>query len=169
MTTSKRDTLIVGLRNLYGLQGQAVSTLDNAQSGIEHYPEFKAVVAQHLATSRRQQEQVGGLLEGLGESPSALKDAVMKLAGNVQAAVHNVAGDSVLKNLFTVYALGYFEIASYRSAVAMAEEVGETGVVQTCRQHLQEEEATAQKLGGMVESMTKAYMAREAAGQQSAS
>ncbi|HVG48590.1 MAG TPA: ferritin-like domain-containing protein [Rubellimicrobium sp.] len=168
MTTSKRETLIVGLRNLYGLEGQAVSTLDNAQSGLEHYPELKAAVVQHLAESRRQQEQVGGMLEGLGESPSTLKDAVMKLAGNVQAMVHGMAGDTVLKNLFTLYAFEHFEIASYRSAVAMAEEVGEPGVAQTCREILRQEEAAAQKLGGMIESTTKTYMAREAAGQQSA-
>ena len=28
MATSKRDTLIVGLRNAYGLEGQAISTME---------------------------------------------------------------------------------------------------------------------------------------------
>jgi hypothetical protein len=71
----------------------------------------------------------------------------MKLAGNVQAMVHSMMGDTVLKNLFTLYAFEHFEIASYRSAIAMAEEVGEPSIVQTCRQLLQQEEATCAEAG----------------------
>ena len=164
MATSKRDTLIVGLRNAYGLEGQAVSTLGNAYASLENYPDFKAAIGQHLEESKRQQEMLGQLLERMGETPSTLKDAVMKLAGNVQAMVHSMMGDTVLKNLFTLYAFEHFEIASYRSAIAMAEEIGEQSIVQTCRQILQQEESTAQKLGGMIESVTKAYLEREAAG-----
>ena len=168
MATSKRDTLIVGLRNAYGLEGQALSTLENTNASLENYPQLKAAVAQHIEETKRQQEMVGQMLERLGESPSTFKDMVMKLAGNVQAMVHSMMGDTVLKNLFTLYAFEHFEIASYRSAIAMAEEIGEQSIVQTCRQILQQEEATAQKLGGMIESVTKAYLAREAAGATSA-
>lgn len=169
MATSKRDTLIVGLRNAYGLEGQSLSTLENAHSDLEHYPQFKAALAQHIEETKRQQEMVGQMLERLGESPSTLKDMVMKLAGNVQTFVHGIAGDSVAKNLFTVYALEHFEVASYKSAIAMAEEVGEPSVATTCRQILQQEEAAAQRFGGMIESVTKAYMEREAAGAKSSS
>jgi len=58
MATSKRDTLIVGLRNAYALEGQAISTLENVHSRLEHYPELKAGVAQHLEETRRQQQLV---------------------------------------------------------------------------------------------------------------
>ena len=168
MATSKRDTLIAGLRNAYGLEGQALSTMENANASLENYPQLKAALAQHIEETKRQQEMVGQMLERLGESPSSFKDAVMKLAGNVQSFVHGMMGDTVLKNLFTLYAFEHFEMASYRSAIAMAEEVGEPSIAQTCRQILQQEESTAQKLGGMIESVTKAYLAREAAGATSA-
>lgn len=163
MATSKHDTLMVGLRNAYGLEGQALSTMENAHGRLEHYPELKAAIGQHIEETRRQQEMLGQLLNRFGESPSSLKEMAMKLAGNLQAMVHAASSDEVLKNLFALYAFEHFEIASYRSLIAMADECGENEVAQTCRQILQQEEQTAQKLGGLLEPITKAYMQREAA------
>ena len=88
MATSKRDTLIVGLRNAYGLEGQALSTMENVHSRLEHYPELKAGVGQHIEETRRQQQMVEQCLSRFGESPSTLKEATMKLMGNLQAMVH---------------------------------------------------------------------------------
>ena len=163
MATSKRDTLIVGLRNAYGLEGQAISTMENVQSRLENYPQLKAGVTQHLEETRRQQQMLEQLLNRFGESPSTLKEMAMKLAGNVQAMLHATAGDEVLKNLFSLYAFEHFEQASYISLIAMAEECGETEVAQTCRQILQQEEATGNKLREMLVPITKAYLQREAA------
>jgi len=163
MATSKRDTLIVALRNAYGLEGQAISTLDNVQSRLENYPELKAGVAAHLEESRRQQEMVGQLLSRFGESPSTLKETVMKLVGNVQSLIHASTSDEVLKNLFALYAFEHFEQASYLSLIAMAEECGEAEVASTCRQILQQEESTGEKLRALIQPITQSYMQREAA------
>lgn len=163
MATSKRDTLIVGLRNAYGLEGQALSTMENVHSRLENYPDLKAVIGQHIEETRRQQQMVEQLLNRFGESPSTLKEATMKLAANVQAMFHSVAGDEVLKNLFTLYSFEHFEQASYRSLISMAEDCGETEVIQTCREILRQEEMAGQKLGQLIEPITKAYLQREAA------
>ena len=163
MATSKRDTLIVGLRNAYGLEGQALSTMENVHSRLEHYPELKAGVGQHIEETRRQQQMVEQCLSRFGESPSGLKEAAMKLMGNLQAMMHASTSDEVLKNAFALYAFEHFEIASYKSLIAMAEECGEAEVASTCRQILQQEEATGEKLRAMIQPITRAYMQREAA------
>jgi ferritin-like metal-binding protein YciE len=164
MATSKRDTLIVGLRNAYGAEAQAIDTLDRTYKDLEHYPELKAVVGQHLEESKRQKDALEGVLGRMGESPSALKETVMRLAGNVQGLVHMMAGDEVLKNTFTLYAYEHFEQAAYRSLIAMGQECGETDVVEVCRGILKEEEQAAEKLGALIESVTRTYMQRESAG-----
>src|SRR5919205_787350 len=133
MADSKRDILIVGLRNAYGLEGQALSTMRNVSARLENYPQLKAAVDQHIQETERQQQMVEEALGRFGETPSALKEAAMKLAANIQAMTHAFAGDEVLKNLFTLYAFEHFEQASYRSLIAMAEDCGEASVVQTCR------------------------------------
>ena len=163
MATTKRDTLIVGLRNAYALEGQALSTMENVHGRLEHYPELKAGVAQHITETQAQQQMIEQLLGRFGEEPSTLKEAAMKLMGNMQSMVHGMASDEVLKNLFALYAFEHFEVASYTSLIAMAEDCGETEVVQTCRQILQQEEATAQKLRDLLVPVTKTYLQREAA------
>jgi ferritin-like metal-binding protein YciE len=167
MATSKRDTLIVGLRNAYALEGQALSTMENVHSRLENYPQFKAGVAQHIEETRRQQQMVEQLLNRFGESPSTLKEAAMKLMGNMQAMVHATTSDEVLKNLFALYAFEHFEVASYESLIAMAEACGESEVVQTCREILRQEEATAQKLHQLIGPVTQTYLQLEESGAQS--
>ena len=105
-------------------------------------------MAQHLEETRRQQQMLEQLLGRFGESPSTLKEMVMKLAGNLQSMFHASASDEVLKNLFALYAFEHFEQASYLSLIAMAEDCGEAEVASTCRQILQQEEATGEKLRG---------------------
>ena len=163
MATSKRDTLIVGLRNAYGLEGQALSTMENVHGRLEHYPELKATVGQHIEETRGQQRMVEQCLSHFGESPSTLKEAAMKLVGNVQSMLHASAGDEVLKNLFALYAFEHFEIASYKSLIALAEDGGEREVGEVCRQILGQEEAAARKLEGLIEPVTRAYAQRQAA------
>lgn len=167
MATSKRDTLIVGLRNAYALEGQAISTMENVHGRLEHYPQLKAVVGQHIEETRRQQEQLEHLLHRFGEEPSRLKDMATKLVGNLQSLLHASASDEVLKNLFTLYAFEHFEVASYTSLIAMAEATGEMEVAQTCREILRQEEATGQKLHGLLGPVTQTYLDREASGQTS--
>lgn len=163
MATSKRDTLIVGLRNAYALEGQALSTMENVHARLEHYPELKAVVGQHISETQGQQQMIEQLLGQFGEEPSTLKEAAMKLMGNMQSLVHGMADDEVLKNLFALYAFEHFEVASYTSLIAMAEDCGETQAVQTCRQILQQEERAGQKLQQLLVPVTRAYLQREAA------
>ena len=164
MAESKRDILITGLRNAYALEGQALSTMRNVEGRLENYPQLKSAVTQHIAETERQQGMVEECLGRFDETPSSLKTFVTKLAGNMAAIAHIPAGDEVLKNMFALFAFEHFEIASYRSLIAMAEDVGETSVVQTCQTILRQEESTAEKLGQMIEAVTKSYMDREAAG-----
>ena len=67
MTTDSRETLIVGLRNAYALEGQALSTMEKFDARLEHYPELKMVVGRHIEETRGQQELVERCLGGFGE------------------------------------------------------------------------------------------------------
>ncbi|MCB1882571.1 MAG: ferritin-like domain-containing protein [Geminicoccaceae bacterium] len=164
MTTSKRDLLIVALRNAYALEGQAETNLSTIHGRLEHYPELKARIGQHLEETKRQKARVEECLGQLGESPSSLKETATKLAASVQGMFHMTADDEVLKNAFTAYAFEHFEIASYKSLIAMAEACGETQIATACQGILREEETTAQWLGENIESITRAYVGRETAG-----
>jgi ferritin-like metal-binding protein YciE len=138
-----RDLMIAGLHNAYGLEQQAIAMLDANAKRLENYPSLQKRIAEHAQESRRQQELVAKTLERYGESPSQAKATVMGFAETVQAMVHSLASDEVLKNSFTGYAFEHFEIASYRALAVMAEAAGEQPVVDMAETIVREEEAMA--------------------------
>ena len=164
MATTPREILIVGLRNAYGLEGQALTTMENVHGRLEHYSELKIVVGEHIEETCGQQQMIAHCLSRFGETPSTLKEVGMRLMGNVQAMVQGMAEDEVLKNMFSLYAFEHFEIASYKSLIAIAEDCGETEVARVCRQILQQEETAGRKLEPLIASVTRSYLQREAAG-----
>jgi ferritin-like metal-binding protein YciE len=98
-----------------------------------------------------------------------LKDTVLRLVGNIQTMFHATADDEVLKGTFASVALEHYEIASYKSLIAMAEDCNERSVAEVCRQNLREEEAMAQFLDGNIERVTRTYLTKAASGRESQS
>ena len=151
MAQTAKDILIVGLRNAYALEGQALELTERQSERLEHYPQLRARVQQHLEETRQQQAMVEQCLNQLGTSPSSLKEMAMSLMGNLQAMAHAMAGDEVLKNTFGSYAFEHFEIASYKALIVMAETAGEPQIARTCETILRQEEAMADWLGRHLE------------------
>ena len=161
-----RELMITGLKNAHGLEQQAIEMLERNVERLEHYPDLQARLRLHLRESRQQQDMVAKALADLGESPSALKDAVMGLAQNVQAMMHSAASDEVLKNSFTGYAFEHFEIASYRALMVMARIAGEPRVEQVAQQILREEEEMASWLEQHLPEIVSRHIALMATGDQ---
>ena len=164
MADSPRDILIVGLRNAYALEGQALTTMRTVHDRLEHYPQLKSALAQHIGETERQQAMVERCLNGLGEEPSTLKEMAARFTASMQGMAHMAAGDEVLKNLFALFAFEHFEQAAYRSLIATAETCGEQNVVQACREILRQEEVAGRKLGDMIEDVTRTYLRLESTG-----
>lgn len=164
MVQSARDILIDGLRNAHALEGQALEITQRQVERLEHYPEMRARIQQHVEETRQQQAMVEQCLSRLGTSPSAFKEATMSLMGNLQAMAHGMAGDEVLKNTFASYAFEHYEIAAYRSLVAMAETAGEPEIARTCETILRQEESMARWIGDHLEETTRQFMARAETG-----
>ena len=141
MAYSQREILVTGLKNTYGLEAHAADVTHNQASRLGDYPELQRRVQQHHEETLRQRDRLGECLSQLGESPSILKDAVLRLVGNMQTVFHATADDEVLKGTFASVSLEHYEIASYKSLVAIAEACNERSVAEVCRQNLREEEA----------------------------
>lgn len=164
MAQSAKDILVEGLTNAYALEGQALEITQRQVERLEHYPELRARIQQHVEETRQQQATVEQCLSRLGSSPSSFKEMSMKLMGNLQAMAHGMAGDEVLKNTFASYAFEHYEIAAYRSLVAMAEAAGEPEIARACEQILRQEEAMAAWIGEHLEDTTRRFIARAETG-----
>jgi ferritin-like metal-binding protein YciE len=159
------DALTAWLRDAHAMENQAIKILEGQDERLEHYPELRAKVHEHLQQTRRQAEMLEDCLERLGEDRSAFKAGMGKLMGNMQAMSGLFVGDEVVKGALASYTFEQFEIASYKSLIAAAEEAGEAEVRGVCERILGEEEDMARWLGDHLPEVTRAYLMREAAGQ----
>jgi ferritin-like metal-binding protein YciE len=164
MTTQPRDNLIAWLRDAYAMEGQAVELLERQIERLEHYPEIRTKLQEHLTETKGQRAALEQAFNLLGSDPSALKASVMKVAANVQGMMHSLSSDEVMKHALGSYAFEQFEAASYQALVTAAEQAGEREVASTCSTILREEQAMAAWLWEHLPQLTQLYLQRSASG-----
>lgn len=163
-TQEAQEIYISGLRNQHAVEKQAVELLERQVGRLENYPEMAARLRLHIDESQQQATRIEELLSIFGSSHSSLKDAAMSVMGNMAALVHAPASDEVLKNTFANYAFEHFEIASYKSLLALADALGHVSAAAPLKQSLSEEMAMASWIDDHIASTTLAYANRLAAG-----
>jgi len=152
-----RELLIVGLRNAHAMERQAEQLIQRQLSRTEDYPEVRTRLSQHLEETQEQTARLEECLEQLGVSRSMLKDSALAMAANFAAMGHAMAGDEILKNTFANNAFENYEIAAYKSLIALAKRAG-VNIAQVLGRSLQEEERMAQWIESQVENITVEYL-----------
>jgi ferritin-like metal-binding protein YciE len=160
-----RTEFTTALVNLHAVEKQARQLMERQIERVQSYPDVAMRLRQHLDETNRQEERLDQLLDQFNESRSMLKDMAMQFTANMGAMTHAMADDEILKNTFANLAFENFEIASYRSAIAMAEAGGYSEAAQTLKQSLREEEQMAEWVGSNVETVTRQYLGLKASGE----
>ena len=161
MASSARDIFVVGLRNAHAMEIQARELMERQSERLTDYPEVKQKVTEHLRETEEQLKRLENCLEACGESTSSLKDTALSVAANVTAMAHSMAGDEILKNTFANNAFEHFEIASYKSLLALAGPAGAESSRPALETSLREEEQMASWIDANVQKVTMEYLARE--------
>ena len=164
---SLQTVFITGVKNAHALEKEARQILSRQIERITNYPEVEQRLRIHLEETNRQEERIDEILHALGEDRSLLKDWATQIMGNMAAVAHVPMADEILKNTFANHAFEAFEVASYKSLIAMAEATGQTQFLSALRQTLQEEERMQQWIFDNVEKVTRMYLEREARGEKS--
>ena len=63
MTTSAKDHLLDWLRDAHAMEEQAEHMLRSQSSRLEHYPQLKARIDQHIEETREQQRMVKSCID----------------------------------------------------------------------------------------------------------
>ncbi len=161
MAQTARDIFVVGLRNAHAMETQARELMERQAERLDDYPEVKAKVAGHLQETNEQLKRLEQCLEALGEATSTLKDTAQSVMANVLAMTHVLAGDEILKNTFANNAFENFEIAAYKSLLALCGPAGSDNARPHLQASLREEEQMAKWIDANVEKVTLAYLNRE--------
>jgi ferritin-like metal-binding protein YciE len=159
--TAARRLFVVGLRNAHAMERQAQQLMERQCERLTDYPDVQLRLRSHLQETRQQLRRLEKQLGACGESHSTLKDAALSFLGNLAALGNALAGDEILKDTFANYAFEHFEIAAYKSLLALCEPAGMADAAADLKLSLQEEEQMAAWLGAHVQDVTLAYLARE--------
>lgn len=161
--TDANDHILAWLRDAHAAEKQAEAMLSSMSNRLEHYPDLKARIDQHVEETRHHSELVEGCLERLGHSPSTLKDMGTKLMGFGQAISGVFTDDEVAKGVLASYTFEHMEIASYKMLIAAASQRGDMQTAQVCTEILHDEESMANWLGANLESITMKFLELERA------
>ena len=165
MTTTSHDLFITGLKNAHAMENQALSIMKPQASRIESYPDVEARIKQHISETEGQIARLEKLLDGLDEDKSSLKDLALSVAGTFAAVGHTVAADEILKNSMANFAFENFEIAAYKSLIALAQASGHQDAVADLELNLQEELAMADWLDQNIGPVTLKFASLKEAGE----
>jgi ferritin-like metal-binding protein YciE len=131
------------LNDAYGMEQSLVQVLENQVGDASDYPQVQARLQQHLEATKQHAEMVKGCIERLGGSTSSIKSVLSNIFGQVQGMSTGAAQDEMIKNGLSDFAAENFEIASYTSLIAAAQEIGDMQTVTTCQQILRDEQEMA--------------------------
>ncbi|EWG98303.1 ferritin-like domain-containing protein [Halomonas sp. BC04] len=148
------------LRDAHAMEKQAEKMLEAQASRLEHYPQLKTRIEQHLEETRGQTEKIEECISLLGADTSAVKDLGGKMAAFGQAMGGMMAGDEVVKGGMASYAFEHFEIASYKALIQAAEKASKPDIARICEGILKEEEAMAQWLAEHLDDTTRMFLER---------
>ena len=153
-----KSLFITGLKDAHAMERQSLQMLELAHSRIEHYPQVRERIAQHIDETRLQIERLEQILETTGSDRSLFKDMAMAATGTMGAMANAMAEDEILKNSLASYAQENFEIASYEALIILAQEAGYLTVLPLLGKSLTEERAMAMWLADHLREVTLIFL-----------
>lgn len=163
MSTTKIENYHSWLRDAHAMEKQAESMLSKMAGRLEHYPDLKARIEQHIEETKGQLELLQGVLDRNGVDNSTLKDTIGKMAAFGQAMGGMTADDEVVKGAISGYVFEQFEIASYTSLIAAAELAGDTEGARVFEQIRDQEVQMAEWCLTHLPGVTEQFLVRDAA------
>lgn len=155
MNNKQEDALVTWLNDAYAMEQSLKETMERQVDHMKEMPEAQSRIRQHIDQTKDQAERVKGCIEELGGKVSHTKSALANMMGAIQGMGTGPAKDTALKDALMNYAAENFEIASYRSLVTAARELGHENIASTCEGILREEEQMAHWVEQQLPKMTQ--------------
>jgi ferritin-like metal-binding protein YciE len=149
--------LVKYLADAHALETQAVELLEKATK-IGGDTTLEQAYASHLAETRGHRERTEQLLSGRGASPSAIKDAAMKIGALSWGAFLTAQPDTPGKLAAFAYAFEHLEIAAYEQLRRVAEAASDDEAVLAAREIIQQERQAAETVAEGFDAATEASL-----------
>jgi ferritin-like metal-binding protein YciE len=157
-----QENYLSWLRDAHAMEKQAEEMLEKMSARLEHYPDLKARLQQHIEETRQQQQMLQQVIDRQDTSNSTMKDMMGKVAAMGQAVGGMFASDEVVKGAISGYVFEQFEIACYTSLIAAAELAGDPEGARVFEQIREQEKAMADWALTHLPDVTEQFMVRSA-------
>jgi ferritin-like metal-binding protein YciE len=158
--TDLREQLGKYLADAHAIEEQAISLLERAPDLSGDSP-LGHVYEDHLAETRDHAELVQERLRALGDDPSSVKDAALRLGALNWGAFFAAHPDTPGKLAAFVFAFEHLEIAAYEQLKRVARRAGDEVTATVAEQILQEERTAAERIAGMFDEAAQASLAAQ--------
>jgi ferritin-like metal-binding protein YciE len=148
------------LADAHAIEAQAIKLLERAPE-IGGDGELTRVYAAHEQESREHKRLVEQRLEARGGSPSALKDAAMRLGALNWGSFFAAQPDTPAKLAAFAYAFEFLEVGGYEQLKRVARREGDTETERMAERIVAEERAMADRLAGSFDAALEASLAAQ--------
>jgi ferritin-like metal-binding protein YciE len=142
-----QEQLTKYLTDAHSIESQALAQLRRAPD-IADDPELARTFEQHLSETEEHERLVRRHLEERGESPSTLKELVMRAGGVGFLLFARLQPDTPGKLAAHAYSYEHLELAGYELLTVVARSADEPAIVETAQRIAGEERAMAERLAG---------------------
>jgi ferritin-like metal-binding protein YciE len=149
--------LINYLTDAYSIEQQALQQLRSAPK-IAKDTAFSVTLQDHLHETETHEQLIRERLEAHGESPSKLKDAVMRAGGVGFMLFARSQPDTPGKLMAHAYSYEHLEEAAYELLKRVARRAGDEETVQTAERIRTEEHAMGERLAGLFDNAVEASL-----------
>ncbi len=151
------------LGDAHAIEEQAIQLLERAPR-ISEDGALARVLSDHLGESRQHLELVEERLNALGDDPSTLKDAALRLGALNWGAFFQGHPDTPGKLAVFTYAFEHLEIGGYEQLKRVARRAGDDETITIADRILGEERAAAGRIAGVFDEAVTASLAAQGAG-----
>lgn len=162
MTKTYEENYLDWVKDAHAMEQQAESMLEKMAERLEHYPDLKARIQQHIGETRNQQALVQSVIERHDTSHSVIKDVLGKISALGQGVGGMLATDEVVKGAISGYVFEQYEIACYTALIAAADRVGDSDGVRVFEQIRNQEVAMAEWCLSHLPGLTETFLLRSA-------
>ncbi|TMK58935.1 MAG: DUF892 family protein [Actinobacteria bacterium] len=139
------DTLNTYLADVHALEGQSKKLLEKSRE-MDVPEALRAALDHHLAETEGHLEKIERRLDDRGATPSAIKDAMLRLGALNWGAFFAAQPDTPAKLSGFAYAVENLEVAAYELLLRVARRAGDEETVALTESILAEEKAAAKSV-----------------------
>ncbi len=139
------DTLNTYLADVHALEGQSKKLLEKSRE-LDVPEALRSALDHHLQETEGHLEKIERRLDDRGATPSAIKDAMLRLGALNWGAFFAAQPDTPAKLAGFAYAVENLEVAAYEMLLRVARRAGDGGTVTLAESILVEEKAAARSV-----------------------